>query len=529
MNYNIHTVSNEKEGLNEIARINKVIIVLFGFLFVFLPLITRVQVAEFISPLISFHSSLNSGSYGELFTYYKFLFFLIVTFVILLLFLYSLFITKAVIKPSNLNIFISIFVFSLLISLIFAPYKEVALFGMYNRHDGTITYLGYMALLFVAANLSYKAKHIHLIVLCLIPPIFVNAIMGLVTFYGIDLGSYSWVQNLIVPTSLREVGDIEGSGLSTTLNHGNYASGFAGMVVVLATIFAMMTKNKWMKVVYSLLAIFAFSMIFTSLSRSGFVAVTVSLPIIAFVIWKSKQKLEAVIPFVSIVILSTALFIPLVNHNAEVWDRTVGFFVGTNPFVSEEASESSMNPTDLLTNIGGSLVPSVQADEPNENNPFELEPLPERGVGAGAGRLFIWDRTFDLIKERPLFGYGMDTLALFFPQNDPEIYANIENYHLVVDKPHNMYIGIGYGAGIIALISFLALVGIHVYRNIVYFMKGKLVTEEEFLLVALFGGLFAYLVQAVFNDTIIGSAPIFFVLFGVSVALLREVKNHQSA
>ena len=56
---------------------------------------------------------------------------------------------------------------------------------------------------------------------------------------------------------------------------------------------------------------------------------------------------------------------------------------------------------------------------------FTLPELPESGWGPGTGRIYIWEKTLKLVKERPLFGYGLDTLMYNFPHDNIEARANL--------------------------------------------------------------------------------------------------------
>ena len=59
--------------------------------------------------------------------------------------------------------------------------------------------------------------------------------------------------------------------------------------------------------------------------------------------------------------------------------------------------------------------------------------------------------------ERPLFGFGLDTLMYNFPHDNIDARAGMQYETILVDKPHSMYVGIGYGTGIVGLIGFLGL------------------------------------------------------------------------
>ena len=81
----------------------------------------------------------------------------------------------------------------------------------------------------------------------------------------------------------------------------------------------------------------------------------------------------------------------------------------------------------------------------------------------GSSRGYIWSRTFPLLENCLITGYGPDTFTYIFPQNDVLAkYYSYEQFgqgfYVTVDKPHNMYIQIFYSSGLIALLAFLGIV-----------------------------------------------------------------------
>lgn len=528
MEYNFEIVRDIEEDKKELKRLNKIMLSLIFLLLIILPLITRATGIEFISPMIGVSPTIESGIHGDVFTYYKWWMLVLVTSALVGIFLYLLMATGYVIPLSTMNFLLAIMIVALLVSAVFAPYKTLALYGMYNRHDGTVTYICYFILLFLASQISYTTKQLKYVFLALTPVLVINTILGLLGFWGYELVDKNWVKVLLFPSDLEVV---EGSRFISTINHGNYVSGFAGVLISIFMTLTILSKEYKNRIIYASLSIISFALLFTSLARSGFVAFVFTIPFILFFLVKSQEKIKGLITMGVIMIISTSIFIPMGKHNPEVWDRTVGFFVNGNPFIQEKVSLSS-EPIELARNTYRnileqiSIVSSVFAESSEEE---KLIPnLPEQGVGAGSGRVYIWTETLKLVKERPLTGYGMDTLPFFFPQDDPQIYANIEDYNIIVDKPHNMYIGILYGAGIFAFLTFMGILGLHFYNNATVFIKNKVDNGKLIYLAALFTGWWAYLMQAMFNDTIIGTAPIFFVLFGVAISLLASMKPSNS-
>ena len=183
------------------------------------------------------------------------------------------------------------------------------------------------------------------------------------------------------------------------------------------------------------------------------------------------------------------------------------------PLLTLLSSESQPPPT-------APRQPAASADSFDFDLP---EVFPEPGISAGTGRLYIWKETFRLIARKPFTGYGMDTLSYAFPQNRLDKVAGLGSYSIFVTKPHNAYIGYAYGAGVPALLVFLALNVFGAAAFLRYFFSRKTAGEAPgTLILCAFMGWAAYLVQAFVNDDLISTAPLWWTLFGIGAGLIRE-------
>jgi O-antigen ligase len=93
-----------------------------------------------------------------------------------------------------------------------------------------------------------------------------------------------------------------------------------------------------------------------------------------------------------------------------------------------------------------------------------------------------------------------------------------------VDKPHNFYLNIAYGSGLFAFIALACLLMLHFYACC-KLIRNSLNTKQRMNLAVFFAGWLAYLLQGMFNDSIIGTAPVFWILFGVSVSVLNKERQ----
>lgn len=490
-----------------------------------LPLLIRVKVVQFVSPQI-----IDSGFKTDIFTYYKFVFLLLFTFAAVGLLVFKMVAYQYKLSRSYINAPLLALALLTLLSGLFAEHLNISMFGMYDRHEGTLTYLCYFALFFVAANTRFQGWFTGNIIAGLSILISVNVIIILFDFYGFSIINNQFIKMLVVPSYLPVTG-LEGH-LNSTLNNPNYVSGFSASLTAFFMTLALLEETWLRRVFYSVLTILSFTMMLASLSASGIVTLVMVLPVIFILVMMSKKRLHSMAAGVTILAACSLVLMILNIHNPRVWEESVGSFKG---FAESIKTETSLPPVSKVTSFlfpkqseAAPLGPSPNIDGQSNANTLTQEPvqqtstydefnLPKSSMGAGSGRIYIWKETLKLIKQRPLLGYGHDTLLYFFPQNDPAKVANLRTYDVVVTKPHNIYLDLVYSSGIIALVAFLGLMFKHIYSS-----AKKIITAGNnpgVFPAALLTFTCAFLVQWIFNDSIIGTSVIFWTLLGVSVSM----------
>lgn len=489
-------IHEETEEELENRKIDKILTIGLLLIILIVPLIVRAHYSDFASPQVT-GTTMDTGSKGDIYTFYKFALLLIGTLVLSLIFLYKVFFVGYVIPKSKTNILAGLFAITLMLSAVFAPNKTLALFGMYNRHEGTLTYLCYITLFFIASNIKFTKKQLYWFVYILYPFVIFNALLGLLSFFGIDILKYD-LGKAILYAGLPEGSTLqEGSKFIATINHGNYVSGIAAVLIGIFLTNSLLDKNWLLSLVNILFAVVTFSMMLSSLSSSGFVTLLAITPFIVLLVLKASNKKKFVLMGITFLILSTGIFTVMASHNSKVWDETFGVIFNKNPF--EQGDNNTVG-------VNFSFENKVFAEEKVE---FSFPKLPESGIGAGSGRLYIWGKTWELIKDRPFLGYGLDTLPYHFPQNDPGKHSNIETYTVVVDKPHNMFVGVAYGSGLLAVISFIGLLVFMLIKGL-----NSVVKENHTVMISILVGSIGYILQGLFNDTISGTGIIFWILMG---------------
>jgi hypothetical protein len=149
----------------------------------------------------------------------------------------------------------------------------------------------------------------------------------------------------------------------------------------------------------------------------------------------------------------------------------------------------------------------------------------------GSGRGFIWSRSLPLLRRAPIWGFGPDTFAMVFPQHDFagkfRVYGTTD---MLVDKPHSLYLQTALNTGVTSLLALVVLFGWYVatawrvQRQHDQAASGGL----SGLGLACLAGVTGYLAAALFNDSTVCVAPVFWVLLGAGLRTNVRVPSASS-
>ena len=127
----------------------------------------------------------------------------------------------------------------------------------------------------------------------------------------------------------------------------------------------------------------------------------------------------------------------------------------------------------------------------------------------GSSRIQVWKIVIELIEKYPIFGVGTDNLKKGIADNLTETSINfILRAKVSIDKAHNEYLHIAVTLGIPSLVIYLTLLCMIVFPK----LKNILKQEKTFIILS---AIISYLVQAFFNISTIGVAPLFWLSLGL--------------
>lgn len=166
-------------------------------------------------------------------------------------------------------------------------------------------------------------------------------------------------------------------------------------------------------------------------------------------------------------------------------------------------------------------------------NIVEMEKVPSIGFKNhqtfGSYRGYIWSRTLAMLGDNILIGDGADTYCLEYPHNDYAGRYNIDwDINIIVDKPHNMYMGMFQGTGGVSMVAFIAIIMMYMIQSIKVLKNNKYKSWCDYAVAGIFLGVVGFAVAGIFNDSSVSVMPMFYSLLGTGIVLNRIVVSSKT-
>lgn len=145
---------------------------------------------------------------------------------------------------------------------------------------------------------------------------------------------------------------------------------------------------------------------------------------------------------------------------------------------------------------------------------------------AVSGRGHIWNGSLKSIMDnRFILGNGANTFVFAYPQNDYiyRAYNDIPNQLDV--KAHNIYLQQWIENGVFALCGFILLFLTYILKCVRLYRKSDLHQSITWVGIGVFTGVVSYLISGLANDSNLSTAPVFWVLLGVGMAVNRIIEQ----
>ena len=177
----------------------------------------------------------------------------------------------------------SVFLVFTFLSTIFSEYRQVSIWGVYDRAEGFITIACYIVLFIYSIYTFKTTDNYKRIIIPIIILVFINSFLGIFQYAGEDLLKTNLGQIIAIPEKFRSANSsvnllYEKGKLYGTLFHYNYIGSF--VAIVLPILLGLFVVEKYY-ITYKLMAGTAFLssvwLLFGSTSRAGIIGVSASI------------------------------------------------------------------------------------------------------------------------------------------------------------------------------------------------------------------------------------------------------------
>lgn len=346
----------------------------------------------------------------------------------------------------------------IILSTIFSANILKSIIGEHNRYEGVLTLTTYFLTYYCAKyyfNYNKKLKYFAIAV------VLISSAIGILQYYNIFPLYYIFN----VP--------FEPAFASSTFGNRNFFGSFLAICVPIFMALYIIKRKK----VYLVTSLISFWAMLVSMTRSSWVGLAVATIFGIIYVVKNFSK-EILKRTIHIVIGFTIIFV---------------FVLIPPPFIADYFDVNTLNGR--LAALGHDFV--VLFDNDAEKSAL------------GSGRMIIWKIALEELTFVPILGTGPDALVDGLKENYTDDYVKfIVNTHMQIDKAHNEYLQIAVTLGIPALIVYLTFIA----QILASARKNIFKNNATFIL---FIPIVSYLVQAFFNISTIGVAPVFWALLGL--------------
>ncbi|OGJ47474.1 hypothetical protein A2272_06060 [Candidatus Peregrinibacteria bacterium RIFOXYA12_FULL_33_12] len=362
-------------------------------------------------------------------------------------------------------LFLSAYGLVSIINTIITVNLHTSLFGIPERFLGLFTTLNFLLVAFFTAQILNKKNLQKFFIQVFVVFGAIASIYGIFQYYGLVGDPSTWDQD---PTQ-RVFG---------TFGHANHFGAFLGVNTMLALGLSFSEKNNFLKCIYGLIALLSFITIFDTASRGALGAILIS--VIFFIVHFGYLNYPKIKKY--------------------YFNLTVAFLIGVILII---VSNSIWLPK--LKN--SFLFTRIQTIEENYEKGF----IPDR--------VSWWFSMLEMIKDKPVFGYGLSTFKEIYSQYRRLDYRNPDDlqYEIEPEAGHMEYLNIAATQGLVGLATYLLPI-IYVFYLAYKKIKNSENCSEQFIIIGLLSALVAYLTQVLISFGVVSTWSLFFILLGLTIS-----------
>lgn len=260
-----------------------------------------------------------------------------------------------------------------------------------------------------------------------------------------------------------------------TFLHRNYMASYYTLVFLPAVAGFICSKSRKTTAIFYFISCIFFSVFILNHTRSSWIGNTIGLILLIAFMRKSIRLKK-----IGTLLVSFFIIVVLIN------------FLNNGLILSR--FDSMINDVKVLTN--------------NESNKALV----------GTTRLEIWRLAMQQVPKHFWFGIGPDMFEHSFPQDKYQENVNDKKYSIA--NAHDEYLNLLINIGVFGLLSYLWLIASIIKKFFKLYRKEKIDCNNSYLFLGVFCGWCAYLIQALFNNSVVPTSPTLWTIMGMLSAIL---------
>ena len=353
-----------------------------------------------------------------------------------------------------------IFITVLGFSTIFSQVPWFSFWGSWERRMGYLSWLHFFVFALILLINIKSNRQVYRLLLITALTSFLVTIYGFIQALGLE--PFEWSYNPFLTKRIF-----------STIGQPNFLGSWLLLVIPLS-LFGIIKKKSFLRILSFISVLLLISALVLTKSRGALIGLIALIGFISFFfLWRKNKKLAMIPIFCFLSLIGLIIFI----------------------------NKKGIDNTRLVN------YPSL----------YRLQTFANLKM-AGQYRLMHWRASLDLIKQRPILGYGLGAQRFNFPRYYQPEFAMYEKPNIYLDYAHNDILDMLLIAGFLGLVSYLFWLGSVFWRGLKYFLNKR---ENGVLVLLILAGLFGYLVSLLFSFHIM-STIIYFCLFIILVIILTR-------
>lgn len=358
-----------------------------------------------------------------------------------------------------------LFLLSLAAAALLSKNIGLSYYGLYSRFQGLETYFFYF-LFFILLLLNLKSdKQIYRIIIAIALSSFFACVYGLLQIAGLDF--FNWNEPVYITHRI-----------TSTLGQPNFFASYLLLAIPITAYFIYSAKKFLIKFLWVVLLVFQLICLLFTYSRAGWLGLFFGIIFSGLIYLFAKKKFalkllnkKALKSALLIIITATSCFSLLFYCDARFKTR--------------------------------------------------IKSMVDFSAGGAAARIAFWQAGIDIIKKKPLFGYGLDNQGEELVKYYKKDWARTGWVNDFPDRAHNLFLDTLITTGIVGFLFYLALLYLF-FKLIIENIKNN---NSIFLSWLILLSVTSYLISLMFGFAIVATNVYFWLYFAVIIAINKNYIN----